>query len=178
MDTSTDHEFFNHCRSKIIQSLIVNQQVKIALKTRILRECSAAQIKISRAYRQRQLRLNAKRGVYYATLYLETEQEFTPSCQVYVFGEFSTPSSWQEWIPCRYDHNLKVFKVDIKLKIGHNFKFMVKRNHDQLYIVSNRYNVISDGFGHLNNVYDPKKINWLTEKKQIMTKFSSPNRRS
>ena len=66
--------------------------------------------------------------------------------------------------------------MDLKIKIGHNFKFIVKRGKDLSYVVSNRYNLISDGFGHVNNIYDPKKINWLTEKKK--TKFVSPYRRS
>ena len=52
------------------------------------------------------------------------------------------------------------------MKVGDKFKFIIQnQNEETLYVVSKRYPVGSDAFGHANNVFDPKKIIWTNEKK-------------
>lgn len=147
-------------------TLIKNKLLNQALKNRIRSEVTRAQIKIAafvRKTRQQSiLKMLKRKAIFSATLYLETNYNLPTFAKVEVFGEFSTPNCWSVRIPCEYDPKLLCFKVDVKIKIGHNFKFIV---NDQTYTTSKRYAIQQDRYGNLNNMYDPKRIVWTTEKK-------------
>lgn len=96
-----------------------------------------------------------KKGIFIATLYLETPELIDRSKMAHIFGSF-TKNPWNHKVKCVYDRFFKCFKADrVRIMVGHQFKFIA--NDGQSYLVSNRYGVIRDSSGNANNFYDPRK---------------------
>lgn len=102
-------------------------------------------------------------GLFEATIYLE-DLDFkngesailhANSC-VHIFGEFSPEIPWQVMVPCRYDPYWKCFRVDIVIRAGQQFKFAV--DNGKHYMISERYPLVVDSEGNVNNLFDPKQI--------------------
>ena len=108
-------------------------------------------------------------GIYQSTVYLEVDEtikrHLNMATKVEVFGEFSSPNPWKVRVACHFDLRYQCYKADVKMKVGDQFKFIIKNRHETMYVVSKRYPVRSDGRGNANNVFDPKKIIWTNEKK-------------
>jgi len=155
----------------IVELLLHNARINDAIRSRIIEQATQSQIHIRNAFLKKKQRrqervLRSKiraQGITQATLYLEFEDdhqhEINPSnTSVELFGEFSQPNPWQVRVPCTYDPHFKCFKAEsIQIKIGMSFKFIIKP-HDKtnvIYVLSQRYKVISDDFGNFNNLYDP-----------------------
>ena len=73
-------------------------------------------------------------GLFHATLYLELDNTITDdntshilksSSSVSVNGEFSPQKPWQVEVPCVYDPKLNCFKVDVFIRVGQRFRFVV-----------------------------------------------------
>lgn len=91
-----------------------------------------------------------------------------------IFGEFTEDAPWQRRVPCKYDHQHNCFKVDVQIRIGHLFKFVVDDGRD--YVVSQRYPIRTDNSGNQNNVYEPGQIQkQSTERKKYKQSDSSNN---
>jgi hypothetical protein len=58
----------------------------------------------------------------------------------------------------RFDSYFNCFKVDLKIRVGHKFKFIL--DNGRKYFNSIRYEENNDGHGNINNVFNPKKIYW------------------
>lgn len=48
--------------------------------------------------------------------------------------------------------------------MGQQFKFVI--DNGKRYLISKRYSVQRDSSGNENNIFDPKKMNWVNPKKQ------------
>ena len=67
-----------------------------------------------------------RKGVFVATLYLQTAEPLDPESKVEVFGSFTTKKPWEIKIECKYDPFFKCFKADkVLLSRDHQFKFIV-----------------------------------------------------
>lgn len=114
-----------------------------------------SQKKIANAFRCKYYRRLYKKGIFIATLYLETAERFDRQKPVQIFGNF-TRKTWADKMPCLYDKYFKCYKADkIRIMIGHQFKFIV--DCGAKFITSLRYPVLKDSSGNTNNYYDPKR---------------------
>jgi len=78
----------------------------------------------------------------------DIKRHLRSSSKVEVFGEFSSPNSWEVRVPCTFDPKYECYKADVKIKIGHKFKFIIKNKYEALYVVSKRYPVRVDSSGN------------------------------
>jgi len=78
----------------------------------------------------------------------DIKRHFGPSSKVEVFGEFSSPNPWEVRVPCTFDPAYECYKADVKMKIGHKFKFIIKNECEALYVLSKRYPVSVDSNGN------------------------------
>lgn len=169
-------------RSRIIEVLQLNRELKQAVRERISYDARNAAHTVHRACQQvaaKRLAQNLRReGYYQATVYLETpehEEQPQPNWRVEVFGEFTLPP-WSERIRCRYDPKLQCFKADITIKEGQQFKFVV--DEGRKYLVSARYTIHADHQGNENNEYRPKQLRWNRREKKSRSPLQpsrSPN---
>lgn len=74
-----------------------------------------------------------------------------PDQSVQIYGNF-TESPWTHFIQCKYDYSKKMFYHETKIKIGHQFKFLVD---DDSHLVSKEFDIIQDGQGNQNNIFIP-----------------------
>lgn len=70
---------------------------------------------------------------------------------VQIYGNF-TENPWQNFIPCRYDHERNSFYHETHIKIGSQFKFLVGNDS---HLVSKEFDVIQDNQGNQNNIFLP-----------------------
>lgn len=92
-----------------------------------------------------------------------TSELLNSNSVVHIFGEFSPEMPWRVFVPCKYDTQLRCFKADIMIRTGQQFKFRV--DNGKHYMVSDRYPCLIDAQGNLNNLYDPKCIKNVGQKK-------------
>lgn len=154
----------------ILKALRINLLLRRAIRSRIAIEANSAAALIARKvrvlvtrWRGRNLR---RRGYFYATIYLEcsatghsSHDRLQPHHRVELFGEFSEEAPWQVRKLCRYDGQAQCFKVDVLIKTGHLFKFVV--DNGRHYCHSERYATRGDDQGNCNNVFEPKEIKWI-----------------
>ena len=57
-----------------------------------------------------------------------------------------------------FDSYFNCFKVDLKIRVGHKFKFVLENGRK--YLNSKRYEETNDGHGNTNNKFNPHKIYW------------------
>ena len=160
---------------------VLDTILKQHLEMRILQEHVLAQTTISRFIRSRHKRLKfsffRKIGLFEATIYFESKRFSTnpespaahylcpDSVEVCVFGEFSPLEPWSVFVPCVYDPQLQCFKVDIMIRVGQQFKFVISPlqgdpgSPREQHAVSDRYPYTLDNYGNVSNVFIPKLIN-------------------
>ena len=111
-----------------------------------------------RAFKRYRCKKLRRAGYFPATIYLESNDLIKPNQRVEIFGEFSEKSPWSVKLLMRFDSYFNCFKVDLKIRIGHKFKFVLENGRK--YFNSLRYEETNDGHGNINNVFNPKKIYW------------------
>ena len=53
-------------------------------------------------------------------------ERLKPKWSVEIFGEFTQDAPWQRKIPCTYDQQFECFKVDVEIRQGQKFKFIIE----------------------------------------------------
>lgn len=107
-------------RNKMALALKANLFLKHCLRKGLRLLAVKAQKKIANAFRRRYYRVLFQKGIFMATLYLETaDRDIEKAKQVQVFGNF-TRHQWVDRINCEYDEFFKCFKADkVRIMIGH-----------------------------------------------------------
>ena len=82
-----------------------------------------------------------------------------------VCGEF-TEVPWSEQIACIWDEKGSYFKVEVDIREGDKFKFVV--NDGERYVVSSRYPKEYDNTNQhqISNAYYPNQIVWGNKEKK------------
>jgi hypothetical protein len=120
MDDHLRQKKLLNARAKIIEALIMNMELKKALKNRIKQDAVRASMVVAKALRRfrmmRQVKRNKRMGIFPATVYLENmpndHDKIRKNQHVEVFGEF-TSNPWGQKIKCVFDDKFQCFKADI-----------------------------------------------------------------
>lgn len=150
-------------QSKIIESLVLNREIKQAMKQRIHQEMLSTSLLVQRFLRRirmkKQAALNRRNYIFDATIYLVVNKhdiKLKPTSRVEIFGQFTEQAPWSIKVPCVFDKHFQCFKADIRIKRGQLFKFVVENGRH--YTTSKAYAKQRDGSGNENNVF---KVNDL-----------------
>ena len=112
-------------QTKIIESLVLNREIKQAVKQRIqqemLRTSLIVQRFLRRIRRKKQAALDRRNYIFDATIYLVVNKhdiKLKPTSRVEIFGQFTEQAPWNIKVPCVFDKHFQCFKADIRIKRG------------------------------------------------------------